>query len=370
MAQPIKTRYTARGTRMPPKGREWQRSLCEECGRPVTPKQTFKFTETGGKIHYYCDPRQNPTSSGDIRTLQQGVFEHAGGRPHRAYSVAKAKVRNDHGVLETYTVYVNRTSSRWWLEKLVGEEPDLSEGWMSPKAHLSHQTLFYEFATSSPKKAQEWIDAVTRLSGGVENPAGPTFHQAVVMARAAGAKIGDTDGFGPWLAKAGLSDRSPQVRRELETAFWVGVEHGAAPATRTPRQAAGKPQIWQTEDGWKTALDPESTFDTRELAEQFVASQRNPGVASIRSQYLKLVERYAYAYESRNLARMNAAHEALERFETKYNLAPDSRSQAISHLKRTRAGLSLQHALDSINDFQRNPSRQNPNEPWWKRRTA
>lgn len=146
-------------------------SRCEVCERPIVPGQTWKFTPGGGKVHYYC-AQQNPEPLGDIRTLEQGIFEHAGGRPHRAYSVAKAKVRNEHGVLETYTVYANRTNNRWWLEKLVGEEPDLSEGWMSPRAQRSHQTLFYEFATSSPKKSQEWIDAVNRLAGGVENPAG------------------------------------------------------------------------------------------------------------------------------------------------------------------------------------------------------
>ena len=145
---------------------------------------------------------------------------------------------------------------------------------MSPRAHRSHQSLFYEFATSSPKKAREWMSQVEAL-GGVANPAGPTFHQAILMARAAGARIGDTSGFGPWLAKAGLDTRGPQVRRELESAFWIGVEQGPGPSHKA-RPSAGKPQVWQTEEGWKTAIDPESTFDSKEDAERFVAAQRNP----------------------------------------------------------------------------------------------
>lgn len=150
---------------MPPqRGPEY--TTCQECGRPVTPKQTFKFTKEGGKIHYYCDPRNNP--------------------------------------------------------------------------------------------------------------AGPTFHQAILMARAAGAKIGDTSGFEPWLVKTKLNTRGPLIRRELESAFWLGVERGAGPTHKAP---VGHAQVWQTEDGWKTSLDPESTFDTRKDAERFVASQhRNPQV--------------------------------------------------------------------------------------------
>ena len=140
---------------------------------------------------------------------------------------------------------------------------------------MGRQSLHYEFATSSPKKAQEWVRQVGVLGSGVANPAGPTFHQAVLMARAAGAKIGDTSGFEPWLVKAKLDTRGPLVRRELESAFWLGVEKGAEPAQKTTA-AAGYPRIWQTEEGWKTTLDPESTFDTREDAQRFVTAQRNP----------------------------------------------------------------------------------------------
>lgn len=260
---------------MPPKHGP-QYALCQECGRPVTPKQTFKFTAEGGKIHYYCDPRRNPES--DIRTLEQSIFEHAKRPTGTIRTVAEAGVRNEHGVLITYTVYTNRTHNRWWLEKLVGEKPDLSLPWHERMQH-GGRSLHYEFATSSPRKAQEWIDQVNRLASGVQNPAGPTFHQAILMARAAGARIGDTSGFEPWLAKTGLDTRGPQVRRELEKEFWRGVEQGPVPSHRT-RPAAGRPQVWQTEEGWKTALDPESAFDSREDAERFVAAQRNPYEAS------------------------------------------------------------------------------------------
>ena len=34
-------------------------SRCQVCEKPILPGQTWKFTETGGKVHYYC-AQQNP----------------------------------------------------------------------------------------------------------------------------------------------------------------------------------------------------------------------------------------------------------------------------------------------------------------------
>lgn len=233
---------------MPPQhGRHY--GLCAECGRAITPKQTWKFQPaTGKRIHYYCDPRRNPGSE----TLESLIRQEGRRIAHRFHP-------------EEWGQPVSREFFDFHLYK---HPEDVIPGWggmLPQEKQRAERQLFNAYQREAQKI----------LAGRVENPAGPTFHQAVVMARAAGAKIGDTDGFGPWLAKVGLDTRGPQVRRELETAFWVGVEHGPLPTHRT-KPAVGRPQIWQTEEGWKTAVDPESTFDARELAEQFVASQRNP----------------------------------------------------------------------------------------------
>jgi hypothetical protein len=111
---------------------------------------------------------------------------------------------------------------------------------------------------------------------GVENPAGPTFHEAMVAAKSAGARIGDTSGFEPWLVKAKLDQRSPQVVEALRGEFWRGVEQGESPAAKGQATHRGI-KIWKTAEGWKTAVEPESLFDSYREAKEFVEAQaRNP----------------------------------------------------------------------------------------------
>lgn len=387
---------------MPPQhGPEY--TLCQECKRPVTPKQTFKFTREGGKIHYYCDPRRNP--AGHVPTNDEWVIQLFGvgylmpfgvgphsrhgkasftqdvneaavfplvaarryigpespywgrGAAVRLYDALKAQERfgirkNPAGpapaapikwiVTVTDTVIlpgrkaesferrfsVTATSAAAARrsvmasgisgKRIIGVEPaegnpagPTLEPWqmtqeeyvaMQDRLPLGQGLPSYEY-TKAASEASRTADAGTpkfdvvyesvirrmrkeharwqwrslveqHKRDTVGNPSGPTFHQAVVMARAAGAKIGDTSGFGPWLVKAGLNTRGPLIRRELESAFWIGVERGAGPTHKAP---VGHAQVWQTEEGWKTAIDPESIFDTKDDAESFVKAQRrNP----------------------------------------------------------------------------------------------
>ena len=211
---------------------------CRGCGKPIVPGQTWKFTPEGGKVHYYC-AKQNPN---DLPTLVPPEVPDAPCPLHRLYGpnwasrpdvevikrdfAAKTYARSK--ALKAYRAYVEESNRRFYAEKAAREG----------------------------------------------NPAGPTFAQAATMARVAGAKAGDTDGFGPWLAKAGLGGRSPQVKAMLKQEFEMGVEKGPEP-TRRPRPV-GRPQVWETEEGWKTALDPDSVFDTQEDAQRFVEAQSQP----------------------------------------------------------------------------------------------
>jgi hypothetical protein len=265
-----------------------------------------------------------------------------------------------------WVVLLEHDGKRWWVEQRyqflsVGEASEWVRGVL--KQNPDFGFVLAERIPGLPNRIlrtwnvpQETAKRIVTIAKAESvNPAGPTIHQAMLMARAAGARIGDTSGFEPWLKKAKLEGRSPMLRKKLEAEFWEGVEQGEFPASSSEEREYHGARIWKTAEGWKTSVDPDSAFDNIRQVQRFVDAQRNPSVGAIRAQYLKLIERYAYAHESRKLARMNATHEALEQFETKYNLDPNSRRDAISYLKRTHAGLSLQHALDSVNDFYRNP---------------
>jgi hypothetical protein len=155
---------------MPPV-HEYRPSLCEACDRAILPKQTWKWTPKGGKVHYHCEVKRNP--------------------------------------------------------------------------------------------------------------AGATFVQALSMARIAGAKIGDTSGFEPWLIRAKLDSRGPLVKAKLKAEFWKGVETGEAPAEKS---ATGKVlfhkgvKVWQDGDGWRVATDRETLFDSLKDAKKFIDAQKNPKV--------------------------------------------------------------------------------------------
>lgn len=115
-----------------------------------------------------------------------------------------------------------------------------------------------------------------------KNAAGPTFVQAMSQARAAGANIGDTSGFEPWLVRAKLGTRGPLVKSKLKKAFWTGVETGEAPEAK---ETTGKVltfhgvKVWKDAKGWRASSDPDSVFDTVSDAKKFVEAQaRNPQV--------------------------------------------------------------------------------------------
>jgi len=111
------------------------------------------------------------------------------------------------------------------------------------------------------------------------NPAGLTYAQAMTAARKAGGQIGDTSGFEPWLKKAKLDKRSPQIKSKLEKQFWQGVEEGEQPETSARELAKYKGvQINQTPEGFQVESDPASRFDTLKDAKRFIDAdlKRNP----------------------------------------------------------------------------------------------
>lgn len=108
-----------------------------------------------------------------------------------------------------------------------------------------------------------------------QNPAGPTFSEAMTMARQAGARIGDTSGFEPWLIKAKLQTRSPQIRARLKDEFWRGVEGGGGRSETASFDYKGV-KIWRRGDGYEASIDPDSRFDSLKDAKRFIDAQRNP----------------------------------------------------------------------------------------------
>lgn len=126
----------------------------------------------------------------------------------------------------------------------------------------------------------------------LENPAGPTYREALAKARAAGARIGDTDGYGPWLQKSGLAGRGPLVLRHVKEAFDRGVEEGDGKPAATARQSYHGTEIWKTAEGWKTSLDPDSLFDTVKDARKFVDAQRQNPASYEEGHYVVIDEDY------------------------------------------------------------------------------
>jgi hypothetical protein len=251
------------------------------CDRPITPGQTWKFTPEGGKVHYYCaeGSQQNPAHL-DLSWLQEGdTFA-----PDFGGQMLKQRVslyRNSDG--RELTVAVEdvlafnsepvRLSSTSPYRREVGIWATPIGPTRSRRGFLrdSRYSLVFE-GVPGYAYGEKW-----RLrSARVENPAGPTFHEAMGLARAAGARIGDTSGFEPWLVKAKLDQRSPQVVEALRGEFWRGVEQGESPAAKGQATHRGI-KIWKTAEGWKTAVEPESLFDSYREAKEFVEAQaRNP----------------------------------------------------------------------------------------------
>ncbi len=204
-----------------------------------------------------------------------------------------------------------------------------------------------------------------------ENPAGPTFSQAMTQARTAGASIGDTSGFEPWLVKAHLSRRGPQVLRHLRMEFEKGVEHGG-PTSKASPSAKG---IYKTQEGWRVALDPDSLFDSYQDAKRFVESQqKNPRQRFLISTPCREGKVYVSMTSHSQLRRlMKSGVTGLEWFgpaslgsKTRiYYMddTPENREMA------ERARVKVRSA--SLESAPRNYGvEENPSTPWWKRRTA
>jgi hypothetical protein len=256
-------------------------SMCQVCKQPIRPGHTWKFTEQGGKVHYYC-AKQNPAAQVDLSWLQVGdTFAPSFGGDRlkatatlhrnsdgRELSVAVDDVlafNSEAVALSSATPY--RREVGIWATPIVPAR--------SRRGYLrdSRYSLVFE-GVPGYNYGEKW--RLRHMS--VENPAGPTFHEAMVAARQAGAKIGDTSGFEPWLMKAKLDARGPQIIEELRTEFWKGVETGEAPKeSASPEQIYHGAKIRKTAAGWITDIDPASVFDDLRQVKQFIdAQQRNP----------------------------------------------------------------------------------------------
>jgi hypothetical protein len=134
-----------------------------------------------------------------------------------------------------------------------------------------------------------------------KNAAGPTFAQAMSQARSAGASIGDTSGFEPWLVRARLDKRGPLVRSKLKRQFWTGVETGEAPEAK---ESKGKTlifhgiKVWKDAKGWRASSDPDSVFDSLPDVKRFVEAQaKNPSLKSFLIQKGAAIAQTLHPYE-------------------------------------------------------------------------
>jgi hypothetical protein len=221
---------------------------CQVCQQPITPGQTWKYTETGGKVHYHCAEKnpQKQTKAG----LVLGEHIHMPGVPQLIVTRAFAW--------------------QWWV----------GHGWPGPKhgiGSLDHRVYLpapVDDPLTDVETRDQTMESVAR-SLAEQNPAGPTFSEAMTMARQAGARIGDTSGFDPWLVKAKLQTRSPLVRSRLQEQFDSGVEQGEVPQAKPTSTYKGV-TIFHSGEGFSTSLDPGSIHDTLKDAKRFIDAQNNP----------------------------------------------------------------------------------------------
>lgn len=317
-------------------------SRCQTCEKPILPGQTWQFTPEGGKVHYYC--AQNPAST-DYNWFSEETTRHLDSltdaqlkrrlgivqpqinraRGPGTESVAHAAVflnlqDQEQAIIQARLRKFDRKSGRQNPAGPILHNPAVDGGFYDPTGRNEGYIRFrrYHGKLISDRVADRanlsrigWhgstlltdadIDRVHDLiakSGwhyGVEvlepeeNPAGPTFSQAMVAARQAGARIGDTSGFEPWLVKAQLDTRGPQVRSRLEREFWRGVEEGEGRTETSSFEYKGA-TIYRLADGYQVSIDPDSRFDSLKDAKQFVDAQR-------RNPKLQLTDR-AYRYRA------------------------------------------------------------------------
>lgn len=119
---------------------------CEACQRPITSGQTWKFTETGGKVHYHC--ANNPASwTLDPRhVLRYGtVMKH----PRRT-AKPKRTSRAMSGRVETGTFHYK--GARIWQD---------GDGW---RVSADPDSVF-----DTKRDAQKFVDSIRKR----QNPAMP-----------------------------------------------------------------------------------------------------------------------------------------------------------------------------------------------------
>lgn len=205
-----------------------------------------------------------------------------------------------------------------------------------------------------------------------ENPAGPTFAQAMAMARAAGASIGDTSGFEPWLVKAKLAGRGPRVLAHLRTEFVRGVETAQVESGERSFDAYKGVRIYRSGGGWSTDLDRETIHDSLSDARRFVDAQRqNPQLWP--TQYAPLLD--WSEIEGRYVAAEDLGW-FLNRFV--YVVVDTSTGEPVRErgdegkVIRSSGPLKAKALANKLNRMDRKAIRslENPSTPWWKRRTA
>lgn len=123
---------------------------CEVCQKSILPGHTWKFTSSGGKVHYYCgkqNPRQNPISLDPRHFLRYGTVM----KPARG---AKQKPGSAHGALERTRRKLGEAiagSATVRMQKYKGERIWQEEdGW---RVSLDPDSLF-----DSLKDAKRFVD--------------------------------------------------------------------------------------------------------------------------------------------------------------------------------------------------------------------
>jgi len=323
MANALKDRVSRRGTKTPPElGRAYALShRCEVCRKSIVPGQTWKFTPTGGKVHYCCgdqNPGHNPITD---RACRYRANAHPPSGPKIcAFCGTKQQIQVGH--IDGHEENGEPENLIWTCRSC-----NMLHANTLRASGLGRLTVQYNPATKGAQNLAQWFTAVMATKGGSDamtvraavamiratpvddrsgfayeiwqrrrlrarassqNPASIpakrssfTVSEAARAARAAGARIGDTAAFENWLKKTGLQGRGPKVQVILKREFWKGVETGegsepqkSAESLRYKGQTIRKGQL----EGWyQVSNDPESRFDTLKDAKRFVDAQsKNP----------------------------------------------------------------------------------------------
>lgn len=150
-------------------------------------------------------------------------------------------------------------------------------GWGGKSRPIDVDKAVAMIRATPPSDRSRFAREIWRHRKARSNPAGLTYTQAMLAARKAGARIGDTSGFEPWLLKTKLDKRSPQIKSKLEREFWRGVEEGEGKTESASFSYKGA-SIHKIGDGYQVSTDPDSRFDSLKDAKRFIDAdlKRNP----------------------------------------------------------------------------------------------